>query len=379
MVLFVAFCRQAMRWRNAMTSRTSPQQRCRFYKRHLRGETYGEIAESEGVSRECVRYWCRRQRDGGGCQTVYRRKPGGLLSRFHPLVRHAILRLWLKHRRWGPNRIREKLKKRPSLRGSALPSESSIGRYLHQWPKFRRSPKKKRRCRRPKEATEVHQRWQIDFKMGIALKDGTLVNLLTVRDPVGEACLGAFVFPAGQVGRKAKRVTFEQLRGGLRACSAGWKTLPDEIQTDGETVFVGKLQDPFPSRFTLWLIGLAISHPVIRSGRPTDNAEVERCHRTVNDYAIVGNEDAQLTQLQHILDEAVHELTFELSSRAEGGGGLAPVVAHPELLQPSHPFQARHEWHSINLAQVVIAASTRIGVDGISAQHTTRGTDKEVT
>ncbi|MGD8969299.1 MAG: hypothetical protein PVI07_17485 [Anaerolineae bacterium] len=224
----------------------------------------------------------------------------------------------------------------------------------------------------------MHQRWQIDFKMGIALKDGTLVNLLTVRDPVGEACLGAFVFPAGQVGRKAKRVTFEQLRGGLRACSAGWKTLPDEIQTDGETVFVGKLQDPFPSRFTLWLIGLAISHPVIRSGRPTDNAEVERCHRTVNDYAIVGNEDAQLTQLQRILDEAVHELTFELSSRAEGGGGLAPVVAHPELLQPSHPFQARHEWHSINLAQVVIAASTRIGVDGISAQHTTRGTDKEV-
>jgi hypothetical protein len=198
----------------------------------------------------------------------------------------------------------------------------------------------------------VHQRWEIDFKMGIALEDGTLVNLLTVCDPVGEACLGAFVFPAGQVGRKAKRVTFPQLRGGLRTSFALWGTLPDEIQTDGEAVFVGQPQDSFPSRFTLWLVGLNIDHLVIRSGMPTDNAEVERGHRTVNDYAIVGNEDAHVTQLQHILDEAVHELTFELSSRAEGCGGLAPIVAHPELLKPRHPFQARHELAVFDLKRV---------------------------
>jgi transposase InsO family protein len=234
----------------------------------------------------------------------------------------------------------------------ALPSESSIGRYLHQWPEFRRSPKKKLRRKRPKEATEVHQQWQIDFKMGIALKVGTLVNLLTVRDPVGEACLGASVFPAGRVGRKAKRVTFEQLCGGLRTCFVHWKTLPDEIQTDGETIFVGKPQDSFPSRFTLWLVGLGINHLVIRSGKPTDNAEVERCHRTVNDYAIVGNEDADPPHLQHILDEAMHELTFELPSHAEGCGGAVPIVAHPELLQPRHPFQARHELALFDLKRV---------------------------
>jgi transposase InsO family protein len=312
-----------------MFGQTNPQQRCRFYERHLRGETYQEIADSEGVSRECVRYWCRRQRDSGGCRTVYRRKPAGLLSRYHPLVRYCILRLRLEHPRWGPNRIREKLKRRPSLRGIALPSEANIGRYLHQWPKFRRSPKKKARRKRPGEATEVHQRWQVDFKMSIELEDGTLVNLLTVRDPVGEACLGASIFPAGKVSRKGKRVTFLQLRGGLRACFALWRTLPDEIQTDGEAIFAGKPQDSFPSRFKLWLVGLGIDHLVIRSGMPTDNSEVERCHRTVNDYAIVGNEDAHFTQLQYILDEAVHELAFELPSRAEGCGGLAPIVARP--------------------------------------------------
>ena len=33
------------------------------------------------------------------------------------LVRYCILRLWLKHPRWGPDRIRVHLKKRSSLRG----------------------------------------------------------------------------------------------------------------------------------------------------------------------------------------------------------------------------------------------------------------------
>jgi hypothetical protein len=173
-----------------------------------------------------------------------------------------------------------------------------------------------------------------------------------MRDPVGEACLGAFVFAAGQVGQKSKRATFEQVRSGLRACFALWRTLPDEIQTDGEPLFVGKPQDSFPSLFTLWLVGLGIDHLVIRPGKPTDNAEVERCHRTVHDYAIVGNEDADITHLQHILDEAVHELAFELPSRAEGCGGVAPVVAHPELLQPRYPFQARHELAVFDMKRV---------------------------
>ncbi len=189
----------------------------------------------------------------------------------------------------------------------------------------------------------MHQRWQMDFKLGIALTDGTLVNLHTVRDPVGEACLGAFVSPAGKVGQKAKRATFEQVRGSLRTCFARWGTLPDEIQTNAESVFVGQPQDTFPSRFTLWLVGLGVDHVVIRPGRPTDNAEVERCHRTVNDYVIVGNEKAHLTQLQHLLDEAVQEVAFDLPSRAEGCAGVAPVTAHPELLQPRHPFQASHK------------------------------------
>lgn len=119
--------------------------------------------------------------------------------------------------------------------------------------------------------------------------------------------------------------------------------LPDEVQTDNEAVFVGRLQDPFPSRFTLWLRGFGITHLTIRPGKPTDNAEVERCHRTIHDYAIVGNEDQDLAGLQAILDQAVDELCCELTSHAKGCHGLPPLQAHPELRSPHPSFQPEHE------------------------------------
>jgi len=335
-----------------MAKQTTPRQRREFYVRHRVGETYQEIADSEGVSWGCIRYWCRRQRDGANCQSRYHRASKGILSQSDAKVRYCILRLRLEHPRWGPNRIRARLKKRSSLRGLRLPSESSIGRYLHQWPRFRRRRKQATRRQRPQQPTKVHQRWQIDFKMGIALNNGSQVNLHTVRDPVGEACIGAFVFPAGKIGKKASKVTLERVRSVLRACFARWHTLPEEIQTDGEPVLIGQPQDSFPTKFTLWLRGLGIEHLVIRPGKPTDNAEVERCNRTINDYAIVGNEDADLARLQNILDEAVYELTHELSSRAEGCGGQPPIVAHPELLQPPRLFRPELELALFDLNRV---------------------------
>jgi len=334
--------------------RTTPSQRHEFYECHQRGQTYAEIAARFGRSKECVRYWCRRQRDGGGCETSYHRQPAGLLSRFDARVRYCILRLRLEHRRWGPNRILARLRKRPSLRGLRLPSEASIGRYLHQWPRFRRPSKTPPSVRqRPQQPTAVHQRWQLDFKVQIVLAGETRVDLHTIRDPVGEACIRAQIFPAGHAGDPMTRVQLEQVRAVIRTGFAYWRTLPREVQTDGETVLVGRSDaESFPSTFTLWLKGLGIDHLVIRAGKPTDNAEVERCHRTIYDYVIVGNEDASPAQLQVLLDEALYELAYELPSQAEGCAGRPPVVAHPELLQPPRPFQPEHELALFDLRRV---------------------------
>lgn len=335
-----------------MATRTLVSQRRLFYQRHLSGQSYARIGADVGVSRECVRYWCRRQRDGGDVHTRYARSHASLLGRFDPKIRYVILRLRLEHPRWGPNRILARMRKRPSLSGLRLSSETQIGRYLHQWSRFRRQKRPAPRPKRPRQPTAVHQRWQLDFKVGIGLRDGTLVNLHTVRDPVGEACLGANIYPAGQVGRAPRKVKLPEVRATLRNCFARWETLPKEVQTDHETGLIGPQPGGFPPMFSLWLKGMGINHLLIRPGRPTDNAEVERCHRTLNDYGIAGQEKADWQTLQAILDQSVEELAFELSSRAEGCHGRPPVQAHPELLQHLRPYRPEWELACFDLGRV---------------------------
>lgn len=72
-----------------MKQQTTVKQRGEFYQRHQAGENYQEIATRFGVSKECIRYWCRRQRAGGGCQSAYHREAMGLLSRFERKVAYV--------------------------------------------------------------------------------------------------------------------------------------------------------------------------------------------------------------------------------------------------------------------------------------------------
>ena len=335
-----------------MLTHTTPEQRKEFYRHHQQGETYAEIAGETGVSVECVRYWCRRQREGGGCQSCYPGRPNGLLQQFDALVRYWVLRLRLKHPHWGPGSLRLHLKKQPSLYSQRLPAPASIGRYLHQWARFHRKGKKKPAVVRPKQPPFVHACWQIDFKVAIALADGTLVDLHTVRDPVGEVCIAAILYRTEKATVLTGRVPMEQVRSTLRTAFAHWQTLPETVQTDGETCLSPSREDSFPSTFTLWLKGLGIEHCLTRPGKPTDNAEVERCHRTLNEYAIAGNEDNPLPRLQVLLEQALFELAYELPSRAEGCAGKTPIQAHPELLQPRRAFCAQEELAHFDLKRV---------------------------
>lgn len=336
-----------------MAARTTVEQREAFIQRHAKGETFAAIAQAYGVSWQCVRLWWQRFLRGEGVTSHYVREQHSLLMRFAPLVRYVILRLKVAHPHWGPRRLRYHLQQRPSLVGQPLPSATQIGRYLHQWERFRRPVKRKRTLpeqRRP--ATHVHQCWQVDFKLGIALTDGTQVNLHTVHDPVGEVCIAARVTPAGPVGRKPTRVRLDELQTTLRLGFCRWGTLPEEIQTDNEALFTGNPTERFPARFALWLVGLGIRHQTIRPGKPTDNAAVERNHRTLNDYVVSDQAIASLAACQRLLDQAWYELAFALPSYAQGCAGQPPVVAHPELLHQPHPYQAQLEWALFDLQRV---------------------------
>lgn len=363
----------------AMTIKTTTHQRHQMYKAHLSGQSYAEIAETHGLSSSTVRRWCRRQRDGGSVRTEWHRPKRGALSRFEPIIRYVILRLRLDHPRWGPGTILVHLHKRPSLTGMKLPSRPSIGRYLNQWQRFRRPRRRKSTVAldRPAQPTRVHECWQIDFKLGIKLEADTQVNLHTVTDQVSSACMTTQLTDAGKARTRPTRVTETELQATLRTAFHQWQTLPEIIQTDNEAVFVGHTSDHFPSRFTLWLTGLGIVHRRIRAGRPTDNAQVERNHQTVCNYAIIGNEALSRVQLQDILERSVEELAHELPSRAANCQGRPPVHAYPELIDHPNVWRPEREVACFDLKRVdrLLASSTwqrRVGKNGqvsIGAHH----------
>jgi transposase InsO family protein len=337
-----------------MSVKTTVKERQVFYQRHLAGETYREISASYDLSVGCVRHWCRRQRDGKGCATQWHRAKSEPLSQFEPVVRATILEMRHAHPRWGPATIGVMLRQESALAGVEVPSRASIGRYLHSFREYRRRPRLRIHSEQPAKPSRVHEVWQIDFKTGIALGDGTLVNLHTVRDEVGEACLLARLTPAGMTDGHsgAQHVSVPELQATLRQAFAEWGTLPEKIQTDNEAVFTGYTKDNFPGQLTLWLCGLGIEHSTIRPRRPTDNAEVERCHQTINNFAIVGRQHLSRAQLQTELNQAVEQLLFLFPSQADGCHGQTPAVAHPELLTRPRPWLPERELACFDLQRI---------------------------
>lgn len=195
----------------------------------------------------------------------------------------------------------------------------------------------------------MHQRWIIDFKVQLHLANGQWLHLHTVRDPIGAAFITAILHP---VAGKHSKVSEAQVRQTLRS-AFGRAGLPEEVQTDGEGVLNPQAGDNFPASFTLWLMGLGIRHLRSRPGVPTDDAEVERAHRTLYDYCLVdGLPDTLLPALQTQLAQAVAELNHHYPSRAHGCAGRPPFSAHPELHHPPRPFDPQHELAHFDLARV---------------------------
>lgn len=325
--------------------KTTVTQRQRLDQLHAAGQTYPEIAQAEGLSVACVRYWCRRLSRGQSAATSYPQRCR--LGQFDPKVRFALLRLRLAHPKWGPTRLCFHLGRRASLPGLALPSPAQIGRYLHQWPRFRRKAKVIVTRLRLSGAGWPHQRWQLDFKVKIRLADG-LAQLFTLFDEASGGCIAAWLFAnPSEHPRLADGYTF------LRYAFTRWGLVPEELQTDGETILVGRPGDQFfPTQFTLWLVGLGITQQVIPAGEPTENAEVERGHHTVNEYVLWGQERLTTAQLNLQLEQATYELAYQLPSHAKHCQGQSPVEAYPALCDPQRPYHPDLERQRFSLGRV---------------------------
>jgi transposase-like protein len=318
----------------------------RIYAAKIQGRSLSAIAAELGCSRETTRKWWRIARDHGRAALALSRRgraPSGVLSRFPPAVTHRALALKREHPSWGPDRILADLAREPSLLGQPLPSRSRLALLfktdcpdLVAAPRPRTPPPAK-----PAKPTAVHECWQLDFQEAIPLADDHRASICTIRDPVGAAILASQAFDV-TAGTRGRRLTWQEVRAVIRSAFARWQTLPDTVQTDNEACLGGQPSDPAPSRLTLWLAGLGVHHRFIRPNTPTDQAEIERTHRTLDGFVGLPDPRQDVAQLQQRLDaeRELHNRSF--ACRASDCAGRPPLLAHPELLRPRREYHL--EW-----------------------------------
>jgi transposase InsO family protein len=319
----------------------------RLYAEKVRGRSLAAIAAELGCSFETARKWWRLARDHGRAAFLRSRRgraPTGILSRFSPLIVTRALALKRDHPRWGPDRVLAQLHADPLFAALRLPSRSRLAVLFKTTCPDLVAPRRARRppAAAPARPSAVHECWQLDFQEAIPLADEHRASICSIRDPVGAVIVSSRAFDVTG-GARGRRLSWQEVRAVLRSAFAHWQTLPDSIQTDNEVCLGGQPADPLPSLLTLWLVGLGVTHQFIRPSTPTDQAQIERTHRTLDGF--VGLPDATLTlaDLQARLDSEREMHNRWLPSRASDCAARPPLLAHPELLRPRRPYALEQE------------------------------------
>ena len=231
-----------------------------------------ELADRAGVSRKTAYKWIGRYRDGGLDALVDQ-----------PCIRHTqhaktdrdvealVVEARRKHPTWGPRKLVPWIGRRhPSV---ALPAASTVGAILKRHGLI--EPRRRRKVAahpgsRPLVANVPGDVWTADYKGQFKTGDGVYCYPLTVCDAHSRyvlACDGH-----GSV---------EQY-GALRALDRLFREhgLPRSIRTDNGVPFATQAICGL-SRLSVWWLKLGIAPDRIEPGRPQQNGQHERMHRTL--------------------------------------------------------------------------------------------------
>jgi len=326
------------------TRASTIQQRQAIADLTAQGHSYQAVAQQLGLSFWTVRKWARQAKRGGLAALVSSmgRPATGPMAETDPLIRYVALRLKRQHPTWGAAYIRKKMSERASWHGQPLPDATSLWRY---WRSFgdRLWPQRRPAEAKLPQAEVAHGVWQMDAKESVPVAGVGVVTIHQARDEFGRATVMHRVHPAGAPEQRVVKLTSEQVQQDCRLAFSQWG-LPDAIQTDRAPIFRDKDATPYPTRLTLWWLGLGIEQRLIPRRTPKRNGTVERSHRTLDERTLRDREFAGAADLQQQVDADWFELNAECPSRAKGCHGQPPLVAHPELLIPRRPY--RPEWET---------------------------------
>ena len=332
---------------------TTFTERSHFVELHEQGMSYREIANQcgwkpETVKKHCLAY-CHQ-----GSNALRPKKPGrkplGPLCTFDPIVRWAALRIKRQHPAWGPAVVLDELQQRPSTSQYQLPGVSQLAVYFQQFGTRLIKPRRRLQLPPPIETPLPDDClvFQLDMQERLSEPQLGYFNVLNIRAPAWGLFVGSYPHPAGEK-RWNRKVSQEEARDDCRQTFAVWG-LPDVIQTDRDKVLVTTGEYPFPSYFTLWLVGLGITHRLIQ--RVIQNGCVERAHRTFDKQMLSGlTAETWPDFINHVAAEC-KRLNERLPSRARACNGKVPIEAHPEALTPKQPYQRELEDNLFDMQRI---------------------------
>lgn len=330
-----------------------------LYKRKQAGDTLHEIATTLGCAYETARKWwraLRAYRDGTQPQPCGR-PAKGVLSTYPQDIRETAVALKQAHPHWGPDKVRVELQAQLGLSSADVPSASRLAVLFREaCPEAVKQYRKRQYPEQaPSTARSPHDQWQLDSKEKVAVGSDDVATVLTARDQYSALMVTtrAYVTTTEKGWRK---LTLHEVQESLRHAFQQWG-LPRTIQTDREVVYIGAPERYFPSLFTLWLVGLGIAHELSRTRRPTDQAAIERTHRTLGDWVWNDVTFTTIADLQVVLDTTRESYNAAYPARTAHCDGQPPLSAHPQAAHSGRPFQAGAEWELFVSTDIIMVLS----------------------
>lgn len=319
--------------------------------RKLAGATLACIAGELNCSLETTRKWWRYLRKG-----QRPRRPGraatGILSTYPAALVEQATVLKRAHPHWGPANVKLELKRQLGLSTEHLPSDAGLSALFKARCAEAVQPRHRQEYPNlpPPPVRHSHQRWQMDGKEKVTVGEQDVATILNIRDPAAALMIGSrAILTTTEKGWR--KVTLREVQDTLRLAFSAWGQ-PLEVQTDHEVVYVGSNGSDCPSLFTLWLVGLGLTHLTSRDRRPTDQPQVERSHRTLGDMTWKDEHFDRVEQLQAALDDRDQRYNQELPVHAADCQGRPPLEVHPSARHSGRPFHPALEWTLFDMERV---------------------------
>jgi putative transposase len=248
-------------------------QKTQFVSEYLRDSlSFSELCQRYHISRKTGYKWIARYEVDGPSGLVDRsRRPHCSPEKTPEALRRAIIQARRRHPSWGAKKLLKLLaRKEPQ---GAWPSRWTVCQILKREGLVRQRTQR-RKTGHPGKPTSIitapNELWCVDFKGQFKTRDGRYCYPLTVTDRYSRYLLGCQSLPSIHTfgAKEVFRHLFQKYG------------LPHAIRSDNGTPFASSALGRL-SELSVWWIQLGIRPELIQPGKPQQNGQHERMHRTL--------------------------------------------------------------------------------------------------